>query len=101
MRKNWLIFHIIRIYWFQVTTDFMSTSRYSTVQQVLPFFNLLQSRLDGFLECDVEDEPDYAQLEINGKPEEILKSVNAARVKLAEYYRRTRENPVYVISTGD
>lgn len=79
----------------------MSTSRYSTVQQVLPFFNLLQSRLDGFLECDADDEPDYEQLEINGKPEEISKSVNAARVKLAEYYRRTNQNPIYVISTGN
>lgn len=79
----------------------MSTARYPTVQQVLPFLNLLQSCLDGFLECDAEDEPDYEQLKTNGKPEEISKSVNSARLKLAEYYRRTSQNSIYVISTGN
>ena len=79
----------------------MSSDRYPTIQQVLPFFTLLLGQLDEFLECEtVDDIPDYEELAGNGKPMEITAAVNAARLKINEYYDKTPSIPIYAITTG-
>lgn len=80
----------------------MSTASYATVHQVLPFFNLLFSRLDGFLDCGHEyDTPDFEALAAQGKPIEIVEAVVAARAKLSEYYDKTCHVPIYAVATGN
>ena len=80
----------------------MSNAQYPTMQQVLPFFNLLISRLDSFLKCDSVDIPDYDYLkERDGKPREIAEAVYAARLKMTSYYDKTCRVPIYAISTGN
>ena len=56
---------------FKYTTETMSNQKYPTLQQVIPFFHLLLNRLNHFLNCQTDQQPDFAALELAGKPTEI------------------------------
>lgn len=79
----------------------MSTSKFPTLQQVIPFFNVLSHELDRFIECECDEMPDYYFLETEkGRAREICEAVYEARLKLLKYYKKSKLSPLCIAVTG-
>ncbi len=79
----------------------MGNAKYPTLSQTLPYFNRLAHKLNTFLGCSEENEPNYDELEIKGTPVHLAKAVQRARNKLGKYSKLAK-NPesLHCMATG-
>jgi hypothetical protein len=85
---------------FQFTTIAMSTERHPTLQQVLPFFNILMNRMNHFLNCGENESPNMLELHRQGKTEGVINGIVACRAKIMKYYNRSELPVIHVSCTG-
>ena len=79
----------------------MGNSRFPTLSQTLPYFNLLTHKLNKFLECKTDQDPNFTALELKGKPEHVAKAVQSARLKLKKYFTLANQpGSIHCMATG-